>query len=127
MSIIGCDLHTRYQVVAWIDESTGEIQVRRLEHATVEVKSFYASLPRGTVVGVEATFPALWFERLLSECEHELWVGEAARIRASAVRLQKTDARDAEHLLDLLRTRRFPRICATRSLHFGFSLLCDQK
>jgi transposase len=103
-------LHTRYQVVAWVDESTGEIKVRRLEHATVEVKSFYAEWPRGTVVGVEATFPALWFERLLSECEHELWVGDAARIRASAVRLQKTDARDAELLLDLLRTRRFPRI-----------------
>ncbi len=110
MTIIGCDLHTRYQVVAWVDESTGEIKVRRLAHATVEVKSFYAEWPRGTVVGVEATFPALWFERLLSECEHELWVGDAARIRASAVRLQKTDARDAELLLDLLRTRRFPRI-----------------
>jgi transposase len=110
MSIIGCDLHTRYQVVAYVDEETGEIQVRRLEHATAEVKSFYASLPRGTVVGVEATFPALWFERLLSECGHELWVGDAARIRASEVRQQKTDGRDAELLLDLLRTGRFPRI-----------------
>jgi transposase len=110
MSIIGCDLHTRYQVVAWIDEETGEIKVRRLEHATGEVKIFYAAWPRGTVVGVEATFPALWFERVLSECGHELWVGDAARIRASEVREQKTDTRDAEHLLDLLRTGRFPRI-----------------
>ena len=62
------------------------------------------------MVGVEATFPALWFERLLAECGHELWVGDAARIRASVVRQQKTDTRDAEHLLDLLRTNRFPRI-----------------
>jgi len=96
--------------VAWVDESTGEIKVRRLEHATGEVRSFYAGWPRGTVVGVEATFPALWFERLLSECGHELWVGDAARIRASEVRQQKTDTRDAEHMLDLLRTDRFPRI-----------------
>jgi transposase len=59
---------------------------------------------------VEATFPALWFERLLAECGHELWVGDAARIRASVVRQQKTDTRDAEHLLDLLRTDRFPRL-----------------
>ena len=64
----------------------------------------------GTVVGIEATFPALWFERLLAELGHELWVGDAARIRASEVRYQKTDARDAEHILDLLRTGRFPRI-----------------
>jgi len=110
MNIIGCDLHTRYQVVAWIDEESGEIKVRQLEHSGEEVRSFYAQWPRGTVVGVEATFPALWFERLLGEVGHELWVGDAARIRASEVRLQKTDTRDAEHLLDLLRTGRFPRI-----------------
>jgi len=110
MNIIGCDLHTRYQVVAWVEESTGEIKVRRLEHASEEVRSFYAQWPRGTVVGIEATFPALWFERLLGELGHELWVGDAARIRASEVRQQKTDTRDAEHILDLLRTGRFPRI-----------------
>ena len=46
----------------------------------------------------------------MGELGHELWVGDAARIRASEVRLQKTDARDAEHILDLLRTDRFPRI-----------------
>jgi len=110
MTIIGCDLHTRYQVVAWIDEGTGEIRTRRLEHENGEARVFYASLPRGARVGIEATFPALWFERLLAECGHELWVGDAARIRASDVRQQKTDTRDAEHMLDLLRADRFPRI-----------------
>jgi transposase len=107
---IGCDVHTRYQVVAWIDEETGEIRKRRLEHGGEEVRKFYAPFPRGTVVGIEATFPALWFERLLGELGHELWVGDAARIRASEVRYQKTDPRDAGDILDLLRTGRFPRI-----------------
>ena len=107
---IGCDVHTRDQVVAWIEEETGEIKKRRLEHAGQEVKEFYAQFPRGTVVGIEATFPAYWFERLLGELGHELWVGDAARIRASEVRYQKTDPRDAEGILDLLRTGRFPRI-----------------
>ena len=110
MNIIGCDLHTRYQVVAWIEEETGEIRTRRLEHEGEEVRAFYAQWPRGTIVGVEATFPALWFERLLGELGHEQWVGDATRIRASEVRQQKTDTRDAEHLLDLLRADRFPRI-----------------
>ena len=107
---IGCDVHTRNQMVAWIEEETGEIKKRRLEHAGQEVKEFYAQFPRGTVVGIEATFPAYWFERLLGELGHELWVGDAARIRASEVRYQKTDSRDAEGILDLLRTERFPRI-----------------
>ncbi len=60
---IGCDVHTRNQVVAWIEEETGEIKKRRLEHEGQEVKEFYAQFPRGTVVGIEATFPVYWFER----------------------------------------------------------------
>ncbi|HTS69487.1 MAG TPA: hypothetical protein VMO17_10930 [Terriglobia bacterium] len=110
MNIIGCDLRPRYQVVAWVDEEAGEIRTRRLEHEKGEVQAFYARWPRGARIGIEATFPALWFERLLSECGHELWVGDAAHIWAREVRQQKTDTRDAEHLLDLPRTHRFPRI-----------------
>jgi transposase len=110
MFIMGCDLHSRYQVVAWVDKETGEVLTRRLEHEKGEARAFYASLPRGAIVGIEATFPAHWFERLLGECGHELWVGDAAKIRASAVRRQKTDARDAEQILELLLTGRFPRI-----------------
>jgi len=52
----------------------------------------------------------VWFERGLAERGHELWGGDAARLRASEVRQQKTDPRDAEQILDLLRTGGFPRI-----------------
>jgi transposase len=62
------------------------------------------------VVGIEATGSTAWFERLMAECGHELWVGDPAEIRARRVRQQKTDERDALHLLDLLLTHRFPRI-----------------
>ena len=41
---------------------------------------------------------------------HELWIGDAAAICAARVRKQKTDSRDALHILDLLLTNRFPRI-----------------
>jgi transposase len=37
-------------------------------------------------------------------------MGDAAKIRAAVVRKQKTDARDAAHLLDMLCTNRFPKI-----------------
>jgi transposase len=47
---------------------------------------------------------------MLAELGHELWIGDAAQIRASVVRKQKTDARDAAHLLQLLEEERFPRI-----------------
>lgn len=110
MLIIGCDLHTRNQQVAMLDTETGELVERRLEHESGEARKFYASLPRGARVGIEATAPAQWFERLLAECGHELWVGDAAKIRAQVVRQQKTDRNDAVHLLELLRTDRFPRL-----------------
>jgi hypothetical protein len=51
-----------------VDQETGETLTCRLEHEKGEAGAFYASLPPGAVVGIEATFPALWFERPLAEC-----------------------------------------------------------
>ncbi len=110
MKIVGCDLHTRYQQIAMLDEETGELVERRLEHASGEAKEFYTQLTGPVRVGIEATGHTRWFERLLTGLGHELWVGDAARIRAAMVRKQKTDARDASHLLELLLSRRFPRL-----------------
>jgi len=47
---------------------------------------------------------------MLAEQGHQLWVGDAAEIRAAMVRKQKTDSRDACHILDLLLRDKFPRI-----------------
>ena len=110
MSIIGCDLHSRYQVIAMVETDTGEMVTRRLEHESGEARAFYTTLPKPSLIGMEATGYTQWFERLVAELGHELWVGDPAAIRARAVRRQKTDTRDAEHLLDLLLTKRFPRV-----------------
>ena len=110
MLIIGCDFHPGFQQVAIFDNRTGEIQEKRLPHRA-EAEQFYRSLAgREVRVGMEACGHYPWFERLLSECGHELWLGDAAAIRATVVRKQKTDRRDAEHLLQLLIEERFPRI-----------------
>jgi len=45
MLIIGCDFHTRYQQIAMMDQSTGELVERRLEHENGEASAFYRSLP----------------------------------------------------------------------------------
>jgi transposase len=110
MLIIGCDLHRRYQNVAMVDTESGQIEERRLEHENGEAGKFYASLAGPARVGIEATGHTQWFEGMLGELGHELWVGNAAQIRAQVVRRQKTDSRDAAHLLELLLTDRFPRL-----------------
>jgi transposase len=110
MLIIGCDFHPGFQQVAIFDNLTGEIQEKRLPHRA-EAEQFYGSLVGQEVrVGMEACGHYPWFERLLAELRIELWFGDAAQVRASVVRKQKTDRRDAEHLMDLLRQNRFPRI-----------------
>ena len=114
MLIIGCDFHTRYQQIAMAREETAEMIVeRRLDHASGEAQAFYRSLQsfeEPVRVGIEATGPIHWFERLLTELGHELWIGDSAKIRASEVRKQRTDERDASLILDLLLSKRFPKI-----------------
>ena len=110
MLIIGCDFHPSFQQVAIFDNRTGEIEEKRLQHRE-EAEQFYRSLAGQPVrVGMEACGHYPWFERLLAEMGFELWLGDAAEIRATVVRKQKTDRRDAEHVLTLLRENRFPRI-----------------
>lgn len=86
MLIIGCDFHSRYENVAMVDTQTGEMVERRLEHENGEAQRFYAGLPSPARVGIEATGRTQWFERMLAACGHELWVGDAAKIRAQVVR-----------------------------------------
>jgi transposase len=110
MWIIGCDFHPSFQVVAIFDNSTSEIRVRRLGHRPEAERFYREEVPAGSVVGVEACGYTQWFEQLLYRAGVELVMGDAARIRASVVRAQKTDRRDAEHILSLLLEQRFPRI-----------------
>jgi hypothetical protein len=42
--IIGCDFHTRSQQIAMLDEATGELTERRLDHQTGEADAFYRNL-----------------------------------------------------------------------------------
>src|SRR5437867_3877786 len=110
MMIIGCDFHPSWQQVCWLDTETGETGEQKLVQALGDAERFYRQLSGPARIGMEATGNCHWLVDLLSELGHELWVGDAAQIRASYVRQQKTDKRDAAHILKLLVEGRFPRI-----------------
>ncbi len=110
MMIIGCDFHPSWQQVCWLDTETGETGEQKLVQAAGDAERFYRQVPAPALIGMEATGNCHWLVDLLSELGHELWVGDAAQIRASYVRPQKTDKRDAAHILKLLVEGRFPRI-----------------
>jgi hypothetical protein len=84
MSIIGCNLHSRHQQIAMLEMETGEIVTRRLEHENGKAKAFYASLPKPSLIGIEATGYTQWFERIgrpaslheAGRLNRESWSGE---------------------------------------------------
>ena len=84
----------------------------KLVHAEGKAHSFYGQLAAPGLIGMEATGNSQWFVELVEDLGHEMWIGDAAQIRASYVRKQKTDKRDAAHILKLLVEGRFPRLWA---------------
>jgi transposase len=110
MKIVGCDFHPRWQQIAVFDEETGEIEEQKLMNGDGEAERYYRSLAAPALVGMEACGNSQWFVEMLERLGHRVWIGDAAQIRASYVRQQKTDRRDAGHILRLLVEKRFPRL-----------------
>ena len=113
MIIIGADYHPGFQQIAFVDTETGDCGEQRLQRRE-EAERFYRDLAaQGTKVrvGMEASGHWRWFERLLAELGIELWLGDAAVIRAKRGRRKpKTDRQDAQHILHLLLKDDFPKI-----------------
>ncbi len=110
MIIIGCDFHPSWQQIAWLNLETGETGEEKLVHATGEAEKFYRQVAPPALIGMEATGNCQWFVDLVTAMGHEVWIGDAAKIRASEVRRQKHDRRDAALLLKLLVKKEFPKI-----------------
>jgi len=110
MLIVGCDFHPGWQQVAIFDNETGEVKECKLSHSDGQAERFYRELPAPARIGMESSGNSQWFINRLQQLGHEVWIGDAAQIRASYVRKQKTDKRDARHILKLLLEERFPRL-----------------
>lgn len=104
---IGVDFHPHQQTVAWCDTQTGETATCTLQHNFLEVLKFYQSFSP-SIVGIEASSRAVWFEQLLDETNHQLLIGNPTLIRARARSRHKSDSRDAQLILDLLVKDEFP-------------------
>jgi transposase len=108
---IGVDFHARQQTICYLKTETGELVSLELKHQDKEkVGAFYAGFHGQVIVGLEASGYSPWFERLLEELGHEVWLGHATEIRRRARWRQKNDRRDAELILDLMLHDEFPRL-----------------
>ena len=84
MMIIGCDFHPSWQQVCWLDTETGESGEQKLVQASGDAERFYRQVAAPALIGIEATGNCHWLVDLLAEIGHELWVGDAAQIRAES-------------------------------------------
>ena len=108
---IGVDFHARQQTVCSLKTDEGVVNSHHLKHQDKdEVRAFYQQFKGRVIVGIEASGYSPWFEQLLEELGHEVWLGDATEIRRRARWRQKNDRRDAELILDLLVHDEFPRL-----------------
>ena len=107
----GVDFHARQQTICSLTTEDGVMSTHDLKHQNKdELRAFYSQLSGPVLVGLEASGYSLWFEQLLEELGHEIWLGDATEIRRRARRRQKNDRKDAALILDLLIHNEFPRI-----------------
>lgn len=108
---IGVDFHPYEQTVAYFDDADGEIRYKQFRHNDKRsLISFYRKCGVDACIGVEATGCLGWFEKMLFDNGQTLKIGNPKMIRRAALSRHKNDFRDAETILDLLRTDRFPAI-----------------
>jgi transposase len=108
---IGIDFHPYQQTIAFCDDREGEIKYRQFLHSDKKaLRHFYQSCQKDSIMGVEATGSLQWFEKMLFEMGLSLKIGNPRLIRRMALSRHKNDYRDAENILDLLLTKRFPEI-----------------
>jgi transposase len=107
----GVDFHARQQTICSLTTEDGVMSTHELKHQNkTELRAFYSQFSGRVLVGLEASGYSPWFEQLLEELGHDVWLGDATEIRRRARRRQKNDRRDAELILDLLTHNEFPRI-----------------
>jgi len=107
---VAVDFHAREQTIRYCDLADGEIHRAKLRHQHDDVRGFYKQFTGEVIVGFEASGYSAWFEQMLAELGHTIWLGNPAEIRRKAPRRQKNDDRDTDLMLDLLLKGDFPRV-----------------
>ena len=113
MIIIGVDFHPEFQQIALLDtdDRRGRGKTAGTSRRGGEVLPWSRECGRNRCASAwRPVGTRRWFERLVAELQFELWIGDAAEIRAKRVRKQKTDRQDAQHILKLMLKDDFPKI-----------------
>jgi transposase len=99
----GLDLGDRYSYLCLIDQHSGEVvEEGRLRTTPEALRRRFASEP-SLRIAIETGTHSPWVSRLLEECDHEVLVANAHKLRLIYANKRKTDEIDAENLARLAR------------------------
>jgi transposase len=99
---IGLDVSDRKSAAIGLDDG-GKVVARETVQTTAPELARWASAIAPTVIALEAGPHSPWMSRLLSNCGHEVIVGNPAKIPSISRSRAKSDWRDAEQLARLAR------------------------
>jgi transposase len=99
---VGVDLHKRLSQIAVLTEG-GELTQHRLANEPLRLERFFAQLPPGPPVALEASGTWGWLVDLLEDLGHRPVLSHPKQTKAIAAARLKNDRVDAERLLLLLR------------------------
>ena len=103
MTYFALDVHKSTSTVAYLDPSQGQVLTRKLLTNREEFDRFFAGCPGPWIVALEATREAPRVTAWLRELAAEIHLVNPAKLAALAsLRVAKTDAKDAELMLDAL-------------------------
>jgi len=81
----------------------GEVTQQRLENDPTQLERFFAQIPRGARVAIEASGTWWWFVDLVERLGHHAILSNPKQTKAIAAARLKNDRVDAERLALLLR------------------------
>lgn len=109
MYTIGCDQHKYFCQLAVLDEKGKMIQQQKLYHDDREaLKRYFASLPPGSRMAIEASGFESWLADFVQELGIEVHLSHPLKTRAIAEAKIKTDKVDAKILAQLLHADMLP-------------------
>ena len=106
---VGVDLHKRSSQLAVLMPD-GEVTQQRLENDPRQLERFFAQVPRGARVAIEASGTWWWFVDLVERLGHHAILSNPKQTKAIAAARLKNDRVDAERLALLLRGDLLPTV-----------------
>ncbi len=100
----GLDLGDKYSYLCLLDTDSGEVMEEgRLRTNPEAFRRRFASHEQPMRIAIETGTHSPWVSRVLEECDHEVLVANARKLRLIYANKRKTDEIDAENLARLAR------------------------